>query len=181
MQEKFQVLMIDPPWQNRKAGRRRVRPNQNREFDYPTMATEEIFMLLDNKILPKAGNPHCVFMWTIDQYLFECENHMKERNYKRHCRFIWDKLNGVAPAFTIRFSHEYMIWYYQPSLLPIAAGYRGKFRTVFTGKAREHSRKPDVAYTMIEQLYPDANKIDVFSREKRIGWKQFGNQPDYFN
>ena len=172
--------MIDPPWQNRKAGRRRVRPNQNREFDYPTMATEEIFMLLDNKILPKAGNPHCVFMWTIDQYLFECENHMKERNYKRHCRFIWDKLNGVAPAFTIRFSHEYMIWYYQPSLLPIAAGYRGKFRTVFTGKAREHSRKPDVAYAMIEQLYPDANKIDVFSRERRDSWEQFGNEPNYF-
>lgn len=176
----FQVLMIDPPWKKKKGGLRRVRPHQGRELDYPVMSTQDIFKLLDKEIFINAAHMHCVFMWTIDQYLIECENYMKERNYKRHCRLIWDKTNGVAPAFTIRFSHEYLIWYYQPSLLPIATGCRGKFRTVFLEKAREHSRKPDTAYAMIELLYPEVNKIDVFSREKRNGWKQFGNEPGYF-
>ena len=52
--------------------------------------------------------------------------------------------------------------------------------TVFEEKSRQHSRKPDYAYNMIESLYPDMNKIDVFSREKRDGWDQYGNQIDYF-
>ena len=137
-------------------------------------------MLLDKEIFVHAGNPHCVFMWTIEQYLLECEGYMKERNYKRHCRFIWDKTNGVAPAFTVRFSHEYLIWYYKPHLLPVAKETRGNLRTVFTQKAREHSRKPDFAYEMIERLYPELRKIDVFSREKRDLWEQFGDEPNYF-
>lgn len=124
--------MIDPPWQQKKGGRRKVRPNQNREMDYPVMSTKEIFMLLDKEVLVHADNPHCVFIWTIEQYLLECESYMKERKYKRHCRLIWDKTNGVAPAFTIRFSHEYLLWYYQKQLLPPAKKYRGKFRTVFS-------------------------------------------------
>ncbi len=180
MPGKFQILVIDPPWQKKKGGFRKVRPNQKRNLDYPTMSINEIFILLDKKVLPHADNQHCVFMWVIDQYLIGCENFMVERNYKRHCRFIWDKTNGVAPAFTVRFSHEYLIWYYQEKLIKPAINFRGKFRTVFCEKSREHSRKPDCAYKMIEQLYPVATKIDVFSREKRESWHQFGNQINYF-
>ena len=172
--------MIDPPWKKKKGGLRRVRPNQEREFDYSTMSTEEIFMLLDKEIFINTDSPHCVFMWTIEQYLLECEDYMKARNYKRHCRLIWDKTNGIAPAFTIRYSHEYLIWYYKPQLLSVAREWRGYFRTVFTEKARQHSRKPELAYKMIERLYPGVRKIDVFSRERRDSWEQFGNEPNYF-
>lgn len=65
-------------------------------------------------------------------------------------------------------------------MVTINADMRGKFMTVFEEKSRQHSRKPDYAYNMIESLYPDMNKIDVFSREKRDGWDQYGNQIDYF-
>lgn len=180
MHKNYQVLMIDPPWKKRKGGLRKVRPNQSRNFDYPVMETAGIFDLLDAKIFKYTDNPNCVFMWTIEQYLPECEQFMKERNYKMHCRFIWDKTNGMAPAFTIRYSHEYLIWFYHPPLLPIVREERGKFRTVFAEKAREHSRKPEFAYRMIEALYPKVNRIDVFSREQRKGWEQFGNQLNYF-
>jgi N6-adenosine-specific RNA methylase IME4 len=162
----YQILVIDPPWKKGKDGLRKVRPGQNKRFDYPVMETAAIFELLDEAIFPNADTPHCVFMWTIEQYLPICEQFMKERNYKIHCRFIWDKTNGVAPAFTIRYSHEYLIWFYHPQLPLVSKKVRAKFRTVFGEKAREHSRKPDFAYSMIEQLYPEAKRIDVFSREK---------------
>ena len=155
--------MIDPAWLKKKGGLRKARPNQGKELDYPTMPTKEIFELLDKEIFSQAEETHAVFMWTIEQYLVECEKYMEERGYKRHCRFVWDKMNGVAPAFTIRYSHEYLIWYYKPKMIPIAKEQQGKFMTVFAEKAREHSRKPNYAYEMIEKLYPNTTKIDVFS------------------
>lgn len=178
--EKFDIFMIDPAWLKTKGGIRRSRPNQGKELDYPTMTTENIFKLLDREIFSMAKDVHAVFMWTIEQYLIECEKYIEERGYKRHCRFIWNKMNGVAPAFTIRYSHEYLIWFYKPKMIPIAKEQQGKFMTVFEEKAREHSRKPNFAYEMIEKLYPNTSKIDVFSREKRDGWEQYGNEINYF-
>lgn len=171
--------MIDPPWKKKKGGIRKSRPNQDRDLDYETMSTQDIFSLLDSEVLVNKES-HVVFMWTIEQYLVECDAYMLARGYKRHCRFIWDKTNGVAPAFTIRFTHEYLIWYYRDGLLPISKEQQGKFKTVFTEKSRQHSRKPDFAYQMVDLLYPNHPKIDVFSRELRPGWDQYGNELDKF-
>lgn len=176
----FDVLIIDPPWNKRKGGLRKVRPHQGTVFDYSTMSLEEIERTLTFNILPLAKSHHVVFMWETDGLLGLIEPYMLRNGYKRHCRFIWDKLNGIAPAFTVRYSHEYLVWWYKPRFLPIAKEYRGKFRTVFSERARQHSRKPDVAYDIIEKLYPTHSKIDVFSREKREGWSQWGNELDYF-
>ena len=176
----FSVLMIDPPWLKKKGGLRKVRPNQGRSLDYETMSIDKIFELLDNEIFNNTTENHAVFMWTIEQYLNDCDKYMEQRGYRRHCRFIWDKTNGVAPAFTVRYSHEYLIWYYKNKMIPIAKEQQGKFMTVFSEKTREHSRKPNYAYKMVEALYPNENKIDVFSREKREGWGQFGNQINHF-
>ena len=181
IQNLYSVFMIDPPYPKKKGGLRKARPNQKRGLDYETMSMDEIFNLLDSNIFSTAmPDKHAVFMWTIDEFLVETDNRMLERGYKRHCRFIWDKTNGVAPAFTVRYSHEYLIWYYKPKMIKIDFNYRGKFKTVFTEKSREHSRKPEYAYEMIEKLYPFESKLDVFSREKRHEWKQFGNQTNYF-
>ena len=175
------VFVIDPAWQLRKGSLRKTRKNQGRELDYPTMSVDDIFVLLDKDIFPQAEEEHCVFMWTIEQFLISCEHEMQQRGYKRHCRMIWNKMNGIAPAFTVRFSHEYLIWYYKGRLPPIATEQRGKFTTVFEERSRQHSRKPDFCYRMIDTLYPGCRKMDVFSREYREGWYQYGNQTDFFN
>lgn len=179
--EKIGIFVIDPPWAKRKGGMRKSRANQNRDLDYKTMSVEGIFHLLNQDIFPLAESDHCVFMWTIDQFLFDCEHEMQKHGYRRHCRMVWDKLNGVAPAFTIRYSHEYLIWFYKDRLIPISKEQRGKFTTVFQEKSREHSRKPNFCYNMIDALYPGLPKMDVFSREHRKGWYQYGNQVDFFN
>ena len=69
---------------------------------------------------------------------------------------IWNKMNGIAPAFTVRFSHEYLIWYYKGRLPPIATEQRGKFTTVFEERSRQHSRKPDFCYRMMTPCIPVA-------------------------
>jgi len=178
--ELIDVFVIDPPWAKKKGGKRKIRPNQGRNLAYKTMSTAEIFALLDSEIFWQAAKTHGVFLWTIDEFLIAAEQEMEKRGYKRHARFIWDKCNGVAPCFTVRYSHEYLIWYYKPKLTPVADEQRGKFTTVIREPARQHSRKPDAAYKMIEAMFPNATKLDVFSREQRNGWEQFGDQPNHF-
>jgi len=180
MLTKYSVLVIDPPWPQRKGGLRKVRPKQRHTLDYTTMNIEQIFILLDSKIFIMADTPHCIFMWTMDKFLTECEYEMESRNYRRHARLVWDKMNGIAPAFTVRYCHEYLIWYYKPTLLPINKSVRGKFSTVIKEKSRQHSRKPDIAYNIIHRLYPAYYKIDIFSREKRKHFDQYGDQINYF-
>ncbi len=173
------VFLIDPPWPKKKGGIKKVRPNQGRELDYSTMSVSDIFDLLDRDIFP-ANEKHTVFLWCIDQFLHEAEKAMLDRGYRLHARMVWDKITGPPPAYTVRYCHEYLLWFYKPNLTPVDKEQRGKFSTVFREKSREHSRKPECVYDFIDAIYPFERKMDVFSRQKREGWSQYGDQTDYF-
>lgn len=172
------ILVIDPPWPVYKSGKRNVRPDEGSGLDYETMSIDNIFKLLKMKVLPHKTNT--VFLWGVEKFLHAGEAEMEKLGYRRHCRLIWDKLNGISPAFSVRFCHEYITWFYRPTFMPVSPSSRGLFSTVITEKSREHSRKPDKLYNMIEYMFPNEKKIDVFSREKRKGWEQFGNECDKF-
>jgi N6-adenosine-specific RNA methylase IME4 len=171
----FDIAMIDPPWPKLKGGIRKMR-TQTRDFSYKTLPITEIKALLELEFLPKLAPTCGVFVWTVDQFLWDAEHLFKGWGFKQHARFIWDKGNGVAPAFTIRYSHEYLLWFYRPKLLPVARDQRGKFRTVIREAATGHSIKPDAAYTMLETLYPGAKRLDFFARRVKLGWQGWGDQ-----
>lgn len=178
----YEVFMIDPPWPKNKGGARAVRPKQGRTLDYRTMPVTAIFEQLDNEVFPLSSEQHVVFMWVVDQFLHEAEKEMAARAYRLHARLIWNKMNGVAPAFSVRYAHEYLLWFYKPKFTPVSKGTRGKFCTVFEEKGREHSRKPEAAYKMIDEWFPSsAPKLDVYSRESRHGWDSFGDQTGHFD
>jgi N6-adenosine-specific RNA methylase IME4 len=175
----YDVLMIDPPWPVTKRPSIANGKHTAEALDYPTLSVEDCFALLDQEVLPLAAPRHTVFLWTTEKYLEEAELGMRQRGYKRHVRFIWDKGNGPPPVgMTVRFSHEYLVWYFKPSMTPVYKESIGIFPTVIRENRRQHSRKPDIAYYMVDALYPDARKIDVFSREARPGWDQWGNEPN---
>lgn len=178
--EKFDVFMIDPPWPKKKGGIRALYPNQTRELDYKTMPVTDIFALLDADIFGQAAPTHTCFLWSVDQFLHEGETAMLSRGYRMHARLIWNKQNGVAPAFSVRFAHEYLTWFYKPKFTPVAKESRGKLMTVLTEPARQHSRKPEAAYDAVNFWFPHAKKMDVFSRTSRSGWTPFGDQIDHF-
>lgn len=174
--KKYQVIYSDPPWKQQKGGLRKVRPNQNRLLDYSTLDIMQIRDIHKQVKDNMTTENHVVFLWTIDKYLHDSEQMMTSLGYRLHARFVWDKFNGIAPAFTVRFAHEYLLWFYKSKLIPIATSQRGKFTTVFREKSTKHSKKPLYAYEMIESLYPESNKLELFARNLRDGWDSWGNE-----
>lgn len=175
-ENKYSLIYADPPWKQRKGGRKAVRPNSSgTELDYPSCSIDEIrehikqatFLAEENSIL---------FLWTIDKYLFEAQSIAEELGYKLHARMIWNKVTGIPAAFTVRYGHEYLLFMYKGKLRPVANEQRGKIHTVFTEKVQKHSKKPVIAYEIIEKLYPDTKKLEMYARNEREGWDCWGNE-----
>lgn len=145
------------------------------QLDYPTVSLDVITKHLT--IADSITEENTVlFLWTIDKYLFEAEQIAKSLKYKLHARMIWNKVTGIPAAFTVRFGHEYLLYMYKGKLLPVSKNERGKIHTVFTEQVKRHSQKPEEAYRIIERLYPNAQKIELYARNERDGWDCWGNE-----
>lgn len=174
--QNYEIIYADPPWSQTKGNARKCRPNQTKELDYKTMSVSDCFATMRG-FFEDTKEQHNVFMWTIDKYLHETEQEMAALGYSLHARMIWDKENGVAPAFTVRFSHEYLLWFYKKGkMLMPSEQTRGKYQTVLREKSTKHSKKPECAYKMLEEMFPDARKIELFARNRREGWDSFGDE-----
>ena len=175
-EKKYQVIYVDPPWKQSKGGKKSVRPKSSGEkLEYPVISLEEIEQHLFNATLETDRNA-VMFLWTIDKYLHEAEQIAKRLGYKLHARMIWNKVTGIPAAFTIRYGHEYLLYLYKGKLLPVAKSERGKIHSVFTEQVKRHSQKPEIAYQIIERLYPEAKKLEMYARLKREGWGAWGNE-----
>lgn len=175
--KRYSVIVSDPPWKLEKGGKKNVRPNSSGgELDYDTIDLDEIERIQTDFFYKHAENEHILFCWTIDKYLHQTEEMLKRIGYKIHARMIWNKVTGIPAAFTIRFGHEYLLYCYSRKLLPVAKAERGKIHSVFTEQVKRHSQKPEISYEIIERLYPDATKLEMYARTVREGWDGWGNE-----
>lgn len=176
IKETYGLIYADPPWKQSKGGKKSVRENSSgKPLDYPTCSLDEIKEHL--RLATESTTENSIlFLWTIDKYLFEAQQIAESLGYKLHARMIWDKITGIPAAFTVRYGHEYLLYMYKGKLTPVAKDERGKIHTVFRERVTKHSKKPDIAYEIIERLYPDLKKLEMYARETRDGWDSFGNE-----
>ena len=175
-EKKYDLIYADPAWRQSKGGKKSVRPNSSgKDLDYSVISLDEIKDILESFVAQTEDNS-ILFLWTIDKFLFEAQKIAEELEYKLHARMIWNKVTGIPCAFTIRYGHEYLLYMYKGKFSPVAKGERGKIHSVFKEQVRKHSQKPEIAYKIIERLYPDAKKIELFARNRREGWDAWGNQ-----
>ena len=173
---KYDLILADPPWQQMKGGKKAVRPNSSGEnLPYPTLTLKQIQYILKQADSLTAENS-ILFLWTIDKYLFEAEQLAKNLGYKLHARMIWNKVTGIPAAFTIRFGHEYLLYMYKGKFTPVEKSERGKLHSVFTEKVKIHSQKPDISYEIIERLYPNLRKLELFAHREMDGFDCWGNE-----
>lgn len=173
--QKYQTIMMDPPWPLGKTGKRKERPNQGTTLEYPTMSVEEIRAFPVNDFCA----PEChLWLWATDRFLLDALKCIDVWGFTKHCVFVWKKPTGVCP-YTVQFITEYLIFAYR-GRLQFPKTIAGKYQTIIEAPKREHSRKPDRAYEIAATIGRPP-MIDLFSREKREGWDQWGNQTQHFN
>jgi N6-adenosine-specific RNA methylase IME4 len=161
----YQTIVVDPPWR----------------FDRQPKCVRPKYGLLDLECVKRfpipdlaATNSH-LYLWVPNALLKEGCDVMNRWGFDYKTEIIWIKHQmGVGN-------------YYRNSSEPILFGVRGKLptlrrdvRTWFLADRRQHSRKPDEFYRIVESMSPGP-RIDVFSREYRPGWDQLGDQCDFFN
>lgn len=173
---RYDLILADPPWKQSKGGKKSVRENSSgKPLDYGTCTLDEIERHL--KAATELTDDNAIlFLWTIDKYLFSAQEIAERLGYKLHARMIWNKVTGIPAAFTVRYGHEYLLYMYKGKLRPVALAERGKIHTVFTERVKRHSQKPEISFEIIERLYPEEKKIELYARRERAGWDCWGNE-----
>ena len=172
----YNLILADPPWRQSKGGKKNVRPKSSGEkLEYQVISLDEIKEHLKSATNLCEDNS-IMFLWTIDKYLHEAEEIAKELGWKLHARMIWNKVTGIPSAFTIRYGHEYLLYFYRGKMMPVVKDERGKIHTVFTEQVKRHSQKPEISYEIIQRLFPETKKLEMYARYKRDGWDSWGNE-----
>ena len=177
--EKYGIVYTDPPWEQAKGGKKAVRPNSSgKPLDYPTMNIKDIKELHRIFLLNNTDTKHNVFCWTTEKYLHETEKMFEELGYKLHIRIIYSKSGiGVSPAFTMRYTHEFLLWFYpKGNMLHNSKETRGKYPSVITEKPTKHSRKPRIFRDILIDMFPNSKRIELFAREYSSGFDVWGNE-----
>lgn len=171
--ETYETIILDPPWPMAKI-ERDVRPNQV-IFDYPTMSEDELRKFSEALNRMAANNCH-LFMWTTQKFLPLALELVAHYGFRYVLTMVWHKAGGYQPTGLPQFNCEFVV--YARKGAPKFISTQGFF-CCLNGARREHSRKPDEFYEMI-RLVTDGPRIDVFSREMREGFAQYGNETAKF-
>lgn len=156
----FEIIVIDPPWpygtKYDAGGRRAANP-------YPEMTLEEISGIE----LPAA--PDCIlWLWTTHKFMRYSFSILDTWGFRDVAIVTWEK-DRMGLGQWLRSNSEFCI-------MAVKGGPRVDLtnqKTVIHGPMREHSRKPDEFYNLVDSLCV-GRKLDYFSREERPGWYTAG-------
>ncbi len=175
----YSTILADPPWQfQNRTGK--MAPEHKRLLRYPTMELKEILELPVSRLA--AAKSH-LYLWVPNALLQEGLHVMEAWGFTYKSNLVWYKIrkdggpDGRGVGFYFRNVTELLLFGVRGSMRTLAPG-----RTqvnLFSTRKREHSRKPDEFYALVERLCVGA-KLDYFSRQPREGWQQVGNTTELF-
>ena len=166
---RYAVLYADPPWHfevyNEESGVERAAGNH-----YPTMSLEDICAL---PVLSLATPDAVLFMWTTAPHLRESFDVLVAWGFEYKTNIVWMK-DKIGLGYFVRNQHELLLVATRGDMPSPSPANRPP--SVISAPRREHSRKPDEAYALIERMYPELPRIELFARQTRPGWARWGNE-----
>src|SRR5438876_839703 len=172
---RFATILADPPWQfQNRTGK--VAPEHRRLLRYPTMELREIIDLPVGNFA--AARSH-LYLWVPNALLMEGLKVMKAWGFTYKSNLVWYKVrkdggpDGRGVGFYFRNVTELVLFGVRGSMRTLSPG-RTQVNLLSTRK-REHSRKPDEIYDLVEACSPGPY-LELFARFRRRGWVQWGNE-----
>ena len=177
---RFRTILADPPWrfQNRTG---KMAPEHRRLSRYDTMTLDEI------KALPVplvAGATAHLYLWVPNALLPEGIEVLRAWGFEYKSNIVWHKVrkdggsDGRGVGFYFRNVTELLLFGVRGKNVRTLAPGRRQVNLLSTRK-REHSRKPDEMYEIIEACSPGPY-LEMFARGSRRGWSTFGDQSEEY-
>lgn len=167
MPEKFSLFYADPPWQYKD---KLIEGYGAAEYHYPSMSIQELCNLPIGNIV--ADNA-ILFLWVTSPILEESFDVINAWGFEYKASFIWDKeKHNYGHYNSVR--HELLLVCTKGSYLPEN---NKLFDSVITiERSDKHSEKPEEFRKIIEKMYPNSKKIQLFARKNYDGWENWGDE-----
>jgi len=176
--QRFATILADPPWRfTNRTGK--VAPEHRRLSRYGTMTLEEICALPVAEMLAPVA--HC-YLWVPNALLPDGLAVLRAWGFEYKSNIVWHKIrkdggsDGRGVGFYFRNVTELVLFGTKGKNARTLAPGRSQVNLIGTRK-REHSRKPDELYPIIEACSPGP-RLELFARGTRPGWTAWGNQAD---
>ena len=177
--QSYKCIVVDPPWDQGKTGKRAVRPNQGTDLDYPTMSIDEI---ADLPVREWADDEAFLWLWATNSrsrssgkpilvHAFELMEHWGFRYYTT---LTWDKATGPCPFGPYQITTEHCLFGYRGRCV-FPKESLGKMKTAFAAPVTRHSEKPSVLYEHVSRYF-GGPCLDMFARRRHPGFDAWGNQ-----
>jgi N6-adenosine-specific RNA methylase IME4 len=174
--KRFATILADPPWRfTNRTGK--VAPEHRRLSRYETMTLDDICALPVEGIAAPTAH---LYLWTPNAMLPEALRVMEAWGFNYKGNVVWQKVrkdgepDGRGVGFYFRNVTELILFGVRGKNARTLAPGRRQVNMIKTRK-REHSRKPDEQYAIIEACSPGPY-IELFARGERPGWTVWGNQ-----
>lgn len=176
---KFKVIYADPPWSYRQQGSAKGKRGMANAH-YSTMTTEEIANLLVRNL---ATDDALLFLWSTFPNLQAAMEVMAAWGFEyKTAAFVWIKKNkrsgtnfwGMG-AWT-RANAEVCLLGARPNAKAGKIVKSHSVQQIVEAPVQEHSRKPMEVRNRIVQLVGDVPRIELFAREKTLGWTSWGDE-----
>jgi N6-adenosine-specific RNA methylase IME4 len=175
---RFATVLADPPWRfTNKTGK--IAPEHKRLARYTTLTSDEIKVLPVGQITTAKAH---LYLWCPNALLPEGLQVLKAWGFIYKSNLVWHKVrrdggsDGRGVGFYFRNVTELILFGIKGKNARTLAPGRRQVNLLATRK-REHSRKPDEQYAIIETCSPGPY-LELFARGARAGWTCWGNQAD---
>ena len=163
---KYHIIYADPPWRYDFS----MSSTRTIERHYPTMKAEDIAKLAIPNL---AFEDSVLFLWTPSPKLPQGLYVMGEWGFDYKTCMVWIK-DKIGMGYYARQQHELLLIGGRGSLPQPEPEFRPS--SIIKAPRGEHSKKPNLVYALIEQMYPNHKKIELFARDEREGWEAWGDE-----
>jgi N6-adenosine-specific RNA methylase IME4 len=172
---KFRVIYADPPWAYDDSGVITTTDAYGRaERHYSTMSLDDLIAL---PVQDVAADDAVLWLWTTAPLLLMTpgpRDVVDAWGFRYKAGMVWDKVDHNYGHY-VSVRHEHLLICTRGSCTPDAPTPMPD--SVYAERPRAHSQKPDYFRTLIDQLYPFGEALELFARDVPTGrWKAWGNQ-----